>query len=243
MSRVLVILILFTLIYSPKLKGQSDPEAVAIADQVMIAMGGKDNWGQTRHIKWIFLDRRLWYWDKWTGDVRCETVDGSMRIAMNIHNKEGSVFMHGEIQTHQDSLAKYLDRGYRMWVNDSYWLVMPFKLQDPGTTLKYMGRQDDNRGVSCDVLEMTFTEVGVTPDNKYLIYVDPARQLVVQWDYFRHYDDEEPRLSTPWIDYNTYGTILLSDRRGERNMGPIAVYKELPGRIYKDASVPATEIQ
>jgi hypothetical protein len=26
----------------------------------------------------------------------------------------------------------------RHWINDAYWLVMPWKLQDPGVTLSYV---------------------------------------------------------------------------------------------------------
>jgi hypothetical protein len=25
-----------------------------------------------------------------------------------------------------------------LWINDAYWLVMPWKLQDPGVTLSYV---------------------------------------------------------------------------------------------------------
>ena len=27
--------------------------------------------------------------------------------------------------------------GYERWVNDTYWLAMPFKLRDPGANLKF----------------------------------------------------------------------------------------------------------
>ena len=243
MIRTLLLQTMFVMLLPLLALAQSDPEATAAADRVMVAIGGTQNWEETRHLQWTFMDRRLWYWDKWTGDVRCENVDGSMRIAMNVHNREGSVWLDGVVQTHSDSLAKYLERGYRMWINDSYWLVMPFKLRDPGVTLKYLGMQENNVGVLSAVLEMTFAEVGVTPDNKYHVFIDPSTDLVVQWDYYRHYDDDEPRISTPWNNYKKYGAILLSDNRGDRNMGPIEVFEELPERIYSDVAVPAASIK
>jgi hypothetical protein len=31
-----------------------------------------------------------------------------------------------------------LRKGKNWWINDAYWLVMPWKLQDPGVTLSYV---------------------------------------------------------------------------------------------------------
>jgi len=205
-------------------------------------MGGAKNWDKTRYLQWNFFGRRMWYWDKKTGNVRCEIPEQGTRIAMNINDKSGNVFAHDVIQTHADSLEKFLEMGYRMWINDSYWLVMPFKLQDPGTTIKYQGQKSNAKGAICEILELTFSDVGVTPDNKYLVYVDLKSNLIVQWDYFREYSDAEPRMSTPWTGYNTYDNILLSGGRGKRGLSDIAVYKKLPAELFTDVSEMAGEL-
>ncbi len=224
------------------ISAQSDQKALDIADQVVEAMGGMDNYNNTRYITWNFFGRRPWIWDKWTGNVRCEVPGDDVRIAMNVNSKEGAVFAHGVVQTSRDSLDKYLEMGYRMWINDSYWLVMPFKLKDPGTTLKYAGMMQDASDTKCHVLELTFNDVGVTPDNKYWIYVDPASNLIVQWDYFSHYDDEEARLSTPWTDYEQYGSVKLSSGRGQRGMGPITTPQEINPELFKNVEVEASAL-
>ncbi|RLD18137.1 MAG: hypothetical protein DRI69_10835 [Bacteroidetes bacterium] len=221
---------------------QSDSKAIEIAEEVMEAMGGEKNWAKTRYLQWNFFGRRLWYWDKKTGDVRCEIEGQGVRIAMNINDKSGNVYAHDMIQTHPDSLDKFLNMGYRMWINDSYWLVMPFKLRDPGTTIKYMGLQPNAEGTNCAILELTFTDVGVTPDNKYLIYVDPESHRVVQWDYFKEYSDSEPAMSTPWTGYQKYDKILLSDGRGKRGLSDIAVHRKLPAELFSDVRVVASTI-
>ena len=53
----------------------------------MSAMGGHENWDDTRYITWRFFGFRLQVWDKWTGDLRFE--QGEMTVLMNIHSKEG----------------------------------------------------------------------------------------------------------------------------------------------------------
>ncbi len=139
-----VILLFILVLISNSLVAQSDSKAIALADKIVEAMGGEKNWEATRIVHWNFFDKRPWYWDKQTGDVRCDIPTKDVRIAMNIRSMSGSVYANGEIQTHADSLAKYLKSGYEMWINDSYWLVMPFKLQDPGVTLKSLGLKPDS---------------------------------------------------------------------------------------------------
>ncbi|MDX1477346.1 MAG: hypothetical protein R3301_06540 [Saprospiraceae bacterium] len=219
-----------------------DKRALKLADAVMESMGGAENWEKTRYLQWTFFGSRKWWWDKWTGNVRMESQRDDLRIAMNIHDKTGKVFRMGKEEASPDSLNHFLDRGYRMWINDSYWLVMPFKLRDPGTSLSYLGRDTTTTGQPAEVLELTFADVGVTPDNKYHIYVDPDQKLVVQWNYFRNYTDPEPRFRSAWTNYRRYGQILLSDGRGDRSLADLAVYDHLPAALFERVDQPAGQI-
>ena len=61
----------------------SDPEAVAVADRVMQALGGEAAWNATRYLRFDFavdrggktVIRRAHAWDKWTGRYRVEGKD------------------------------------------------------------------------------------------------------------------------------------------------------------------------
>ncbi len=114
----------------------SDQSAINIADQVMIAMGGIKAWNNTRYISWKFFNSRKLWWDKWTGDVRVESLNSDLKILVNIHDLTGKVYKDGVTFTNTDSLDYYLKKGKSMWINDAYWLVMPYKLKDSGITLK-----------------------------------------------------------------------------------------------------------
>jgi hypothetical protein len=48
----------------------------------------------------------------------------------------------------------YLKEG-NWWINDS-WLVMPWKLQDPGVNLTYV-KDKLPSGTTVDILQLTFT--------------------------------------------------------------------------------------
>lgn len=189
---------------------ESDQKAIALADEVMKAMGGRAAWDKTRYLKWTFFGRRTHIWDKLDQKVQIQVPGQKMHYTLNMKDMSGEVSKAGINYTQEDSIKHHLNQAHKMWINDSYWLVMPFKLKDSGVTLKYIGPDTTQVGADAEVLELTFNEVGVTPDNKYLVYVDEDSKLVTQWDYFASYTDSLPRFQSPWPNYEKYGNLLLS---------------------------------
>ena len=210
----------------------SDEWAIEIADEVMAAMGGRRAWDTTRYLAWNFFGARKLLWDKHTGRVRIEVPREETVYLIDIDEDSGQVLRQGEPVEHPDSLAKYVRRGKSIWINDAYWLVMPYKLKDSGVTLKYMGEDTTQAGTPADVLQLTFENVGDTPQNKYHVYVDKDSRLVTQWDFYRDAADPEPGFTTPWQDYQQYDGILLSGDRGERQLTEIAVFNEVPNAAF-----------
>ena len=192
----------------------SDASALALADKVMAAMGGRSAYDSTRYIKWNFFNSRRHIWDKSTGDLVIEGIRDSFLVKMNIHSMTGEVNYHGIQLSKSDSLDTYIKKGKDMWINDAYWLVMPFKLKDSGVTLKHVGSDTLVGGKEAEVLSLTFDNVGKTPDNMYHVYVDKEDNLIKQWSFYTTASDSTARFTTPWVDYKPHGTILLSGDRG-----------------------------
>jgi hypothetical protein len=221
-------------IYNPAAEGfdatGSDAKAIAVADQVMQAMGGRQAWDDTRYITWNFFGSRQLLWDKHAGLCRVEWLKRPWKVVVNLNNGTGKVWLNGVPQNHPDTLAKYLDFGKRAWINDSYWLVMPFKLKDAGVTLKHLGTAQTEAGEAADLLQLTFAGVGVTPDNKYHIWANKKTHLVTQWAYFQKFSDEKPQLTNAWGGYKRCGKILLSAERGNResSLHPVEVLDSVP---------------
>ncbi|MCK5469141.1 MAG: hypothetical protein KAI99_11540 [Cyclobacteriaceae bacterium] len=213
----------------------SDRKAIEIADKVMIAMGGRNNWDTERFFTWNFFGSRSLWWDKLNGDVRIQMHKAdSTLILVNIFDGTGRVYSNGEEMNHPDSLSKYLKRGKGIWINDAYWLFMPFKLKDSGVTLTYVGEDTTQAGIAADVLQLTFEGVGNTPQNKYHVWVDRSDNLIKQWAFFRKNDMGEPNFITPWIDYKEYGSIILSGDRGKRKITNIAVLEYMDESIFNE---------
>lgn len=233
--RYLIIIALFWACSPPKTKFSANPaapgfdaqgsdiRAITIADEVMQAQGGRGAYDAVRYISWNFFGSRTLVWDKFTGNVRIDWLKKDQKVVVNVQNNTGQVMLNGVAQTHPDSIAKYLNIGKEVWINDSYWLVMPFKLKDSGVTLKYLGEGKTEGGLDADILQMTFKSVGVTPDNKYHIWVDKSSKLVRQWAFFEKFADEKPRFTTPWDDYKTFSPIpiKLSGNRGKNALESI----------------------
>ena len=209
----------------------SDSAAIAIADSVMKHLGGRQNWDNTRYLQWRFFGRRFHLWDKWTGKYRLENKNTT--VLMNLNSKSGRAWKDGREITQPDSLEIVMDNAYRIWINDSYWVFMPYKLKDSGVTLKYAGLDTTSYGAEAHKLSLTFQAVGVTPQNKYDVFVDPGSYLVIEWAYFADAGDEKPKMANPWSNWKKYGNIMLSDNRGHSRIHTdIAVYDSLDASVF-----------
>lgn len=210
----------------------SDARAVELADEVMTAMGGRRAWDNTHYLTWNFFGSRRLVWDKWSGNVRVENLRNGTTTLVNINTRQGKFMRNGAEETQPDSVKKYSDRGVSAWINDSYWLVMPYKLKDSGVTLKYIGEEKTEAGEEAEVIQMTFQNVGDTPQNKYKIWISKASHLVVQWAHFSKAENEKPNFVNPWLEYEKHGNVLLSGSRGQRKITEIKVFDSLPETIF-----------
>jgi hypothetical protein len=210
----------------------SDPGAISLADSIMKAMGGRKNWDNTRFISWTFFGRRNLIWDKQAGRVRIDNLRDTSTFLVNVNTMEGRFQKKGAELQEPDSLKKMLARAKSMWINDSYWLVMPFKLKDSGVTLKSLGT-DTLKGGEYAILQLTFANVGDTPQNKYKLYVDDKANLIRYWSYFSDAAQDTANFTRPWDNYQKYGKILLSGDRSDKG-GPsnVKVFDTLPDSVF-----------
>ena len=213
----------------------SDARAVAIADAVLEKLGGRRAWEQTRYVTWRFYRRRH-LWDRHAMRLRLEGTGPATGkpylMLLDLRTGEGRGWSGGEEVVEPADLRGMLDAGVRSWINDGYWLFMPFKLKDPGVTLRYRGEEQLPEGGAADVLELTFREVGVTPHNKYHVWVARDSGLPEQWAFFAEAGDDEPQWVLPWLGWKQHGGIMLASERGEFGertieLADIVVFDEL----------------
>lgn len=210
----------------------SDSAAIAVADQVMEAMGGRMKWEHTRYFYWDFFGKRQLTWDKLGNKVRIDSPGDSTVYFVNTIDKTGKVYKNSKEIADPEELGRLLQKGYEMWINDSYWLVMPFKLKDSGVTLNYAREDTTMKGATSHVLQLTFENVGVTPQNKYEVWVDKSDSLIKQWAFYKEATQDSASAIWPWDNYKDFNGIKIStdrsDKSGPRNVEvPESVSEEI----------------
>jgi hypothetical protein len=205
----------------------SDPRALEVADQVMERLGGEEAWRATRFLRFDFaVDRqgdtamrRAHTWDRRTGRYRVEGQDGEGRdvvILMSLWTREGRAWIDGEPAS-EEELGTLLEAGYAWWTNDAYWLLMPYKMRDDGVTLSYAGLEAKQTGTWDKVL-LTFENVGLTPKDRYWVFVNRKTHLVDRWEFVLKGADTPP-VPFDWSGWKPYGDIMLADERVNPNDG------------------------
>ena len=191
----------------PRLDG---PQALAAS--VMENMGGRKAWKRLGCVSWNFMGGgRRHTWNKRTGDARIET-DKEL-VLMNIETRTGRAWLEGQ-EVFGAELDAMLEKGYAWWVNDSYWMFMPYKLLDPGVKLEFVGTTPMKDGRAADVLGVTFDSVGLTPQNRYEVFVARDTGLIEQWSFYSDAEDTEPRFTSPWSGWEQFGSIMLATDHG-----------------------------
>lgn len=193
--------------------------ANVLADAVIKASGG-DVWSRVKTLEFTFnveqngktLMSAKHHWDvaagrntvEWNGKKVDVDVSGS--FALNLSEKVDNADQ--KLRDQQDA--------HKRWTNDSYWLLAPLKLRDSGVRLADKGEQEAE-GKTYRVLELSFESVGLTPKDKYNLYIDPETNLVGRWDYMPTPDKKS---SATWENYQDFNGLKLATehRTGDKRI-------------------------
>jgi hypothetical protein len=209
--------------------GVSDPRALAIADEVIEAVGGRDAWEATRYVTWVNFGKRLQVWDKRTGDIRVQ--NDATTVLMNVGTREGRAWKFGSEITDPEELRRALEWAYEAFQLDRHEILLPFMLRDEGFRLAYLGK-GEVEGRPTDILRVTFDEGAPYSRAEYRLHIDEESRLLVQWDYYVDRGDEKPRFYLTWSNYQEHGGILISDARGPEQHLEVHVFEELPASVF-----------
>jgi hypothetical protein len=231
----------------------ADPKAAQIAQSMMTAMGGQDAWHGARFIRYGFrvntggktLTERAHLWDKHTGRYRLEstTKEGASQVALfNTNDQQGAVYRDGKKLT-GTAATEALKQAYGSFINDMYWLAMPWKWLDAGVNLKYLGKRN-YASKTFDVVELSFKNVGLTPGDRYQAYVSPDSQLMEHWEYTLQSGNKG---SWDWEYITTEGIKLASNHTNKEdrsiNMANPEVLKSVDDAYFSDPGRKLSNLQ
>jgi hypothetical protein len=200
--------------------GEADPMSASIVKEMTDAIGGQSAWDNVPYFRFDFVvvkdakevARFQHWWDKKNGRARVQGPDDKGRTVtaiFDLRTKKGKSFTDGIVDTDSTNIASIIQMGYERWVNDTYWIVMPFKLRDPGVHLKH-ARTERRGGAEYDVLELSFDKgVGLTSGDRYWVYVNRGTHLIDRWEMLLE-GQKPPPSSATWEGWTQVGPVRLS---------------------------------
>jgi hypothetical protein len=215
-----------------------DEKANAVADEMMQALGGREKWEKARFFRFTFVrqGRRLnLTWDRESGRYRLEALNDAgvpYVVVMNLATRQGRAAVEGRPLDGAE-LSEYLTLASRIWAGETYWLLAPYKLRDPGAVLIYEGEETAS-GTVQDRLHLRFEGVGTTPGDQYWLYVNRKTRLLDRWRFRLETGNEG---DYRWTRWERFGGILLATERvgasGDRILFEnILVTDSLPDEVF-----------
>ncbi len=188
-------------------------------------MGGAEAFERLRTLRFDFVvlrggeevARRSHVWDRHDGRYRAawRTKDRREAVALfDVHEpRAGRAWLDGSPVVGA-ALAGLLEEAFGLFINDTYWLLMPAKMLDPGVRLGYEGESSED-GRVFDVVQLSFDDgVGLTPGDRYWAHVSRSTGLIERWDFVLQGRGPGERATFYWEDWKDVGGgVRLSLRK------------------------------
>lgn len=162
---IIILIIGFSAIYyfandEPVPKGKKGKEAEELANKMLDAIN-YTAFKNTEILEWNFRNEHFYYWEKSKNLVKVEWENN--RVLLNLKdNSKSTVFLDDKEINNPEIIQNALN----FFNNDSFWLVAPYKIFDPGTERSIVTHEGK------EALLVTYTSGGSTPGDSYLWILD-----------------------------------------------------------------------
>ncbi|MGY0392174.1 hypothetical protein ACW5R3_06445 [Bizionia sp. KMM 8389] len=173
--------------------GVKGPEAELLAQNMLKALN-YDAYTNTDYIEWTFKNRHHYKWNK--QENTCMVYWKNNRVNLNLNNPKTSNAFVGDTSVNSEEASELIATALSYFNNDSFWLVAPYKIFDPGTERRLVNLDGDQKG-----LLVTYTSGGSTPGDSYLWILNSNNKPVK----FKMWVDILPieGLEASWNDWTT----------------------------------------
>lgn len=156
---VLFIAGVYFFLHEPQPEGTPGPAADALAKKMMQAIN-HSQWDSTGAVSWNFRGIHQVLWDKDRHFARVRWEDNEALV--NINQRSGIAYQNGAPLS-GEAADELVEKGWRIWANDSFWLNPISKLFDDGTVRSIVDLEDGGKG-----LLIAYQSGGATPGDSYL---------------------------------------------------------------------------
>jgi hypothetical protein len=226
-----------------------ETRADSVAMQLYEAHGGPEAWASAPYLRFDFGIRQgdqtrvvaKHLWNRQTGDYRLEwgpspdsqyvamfNVNAFGEAASEAAPNAGEVYLNGAA-VDSSAHASRMRQAQQRFVNDAYWLLAPLKVFDPGVNRAYVA---DSSDAQHEVIQLSFGEVGMTPGDRYWLYVNAETGQLDRWAFnLQGMPDDAPARAFDWTDYQSFetpgGTVRLAASKPAVGGGAAIVFPTL----------------
>jgi hypothetical protein len=199
-----------------------------IVEKIWTNMGGMQNYEAARQLSFTFISKtgeqikakRKHLWDRNSGDYVLTVFDldssNTYTVYFNVNTCLGETFKNG-IAVSTDDNKKFLESAYQAFINDTYWLLVPAKLRDPGVHIQFERKMSEVAGRS--VIHLSFDNVGLTPGDQYWLFVNDSGQIE-RWTFILQSDRKG---DFTWEEVKDCGAGLRFATRKKSTYGSIVI--------------------
>jgi len=176
---------------------KQDPKAAELADKVVAAAGGMDKWNAVKQIKWtekVMNDGKAVLeseevWDRWNARhwAKLMHTDSHLIVVRELYGEQQNAYSESGQQAGPRQkmapaeAAKIVPLAVDRFQFDTAALAMPFLLEEPGTTLAYVGQAQGDDGKPLEVIKVTFDASDkARSGSSYQVDVDPATNTIAR---------------------------------------------------------------
>jgi len=161
---LLITFVVLKLVYNEDLpEGESGAKADKLAYNILEAIN-HEAFEQAQEIHWTFRGVNHYKWQLQNDIVKVSWED--FEVIYNTKNREESEAFEDTEILQGDAKQEAINYAVNNFNNDSFWLIAPHKLFDPGTTRELVNQ------VGKEKLLVQYTSGGSTPGDAYLWEVD-----------------------------------------------------------------------
>jgi hypothetical protein len=148
----------------PKPDVSKDVYADIIARKIEDATG-KDDFDNFRYLKWKAVRGHEFIWDK--NQKQVIVIHKEDKVLLNLEFLKSSVVLFENARINDPKTRqKAIEKAYKQFCNDSFWVIAPFKLFDEGVERRIV--QDGAK----KLLLVSYTQGGTTPGDTYVWRTD-----------------------------------------------------------------------
>lgn len=197
-SLVLGLIVLFIItgivLNESKPEGTEGEKAEVLTDKMLNSLNYQA-YDSIRVLTWSFPRGHHFIWDKRKNVVNVKWED--YEVNFSPETKAGTAYKNG-IKIEGEEKSDLIQRAWSLFANDSFWMVAPFKVRDPGTSRYYI-ETADGPGIL-----VTYSSGGVTPGDSYLWVLD---------------EDFKPKYWKMWVRIIPVGGLKFSWEGWENKEG------------------------